>query len=87
MSIQTQEFHRHYCHHYHYQMELQKYLPLPETIDMDGETTPYEGNYIDVEDSEETSNTIYLPGYGKEGATRDDECTVDLDGNVEALIA
>jgi hypothetical protein len=28
---------------------------LPETIDIDGEITPYEGNYIEINESEETA--------------------------------
>ena len=56
---------------------LEEDVLLPETIDIVGEITPHEGNYIDVDDSEETT-TIDLDG--EVGATQG-EWTVDSDGD------
>ncbi len=50
---------------------------LPKIWDIVGEITPYKGNYVDVDDSEETT-TIDLDG--EVGATQD-EVTVDSDGD------
>jgi len=57
--------------------DLEEDVLLPETIDIVGEITPHEGDYIDVDDPEETTT---IDSDGEVGATQD-EWTVDSDGD------
>ena len=56
---------------------------LPKIWDMVGEKTPYEGNYIDEDDDENTTNTIDHPDGDDDGVVGGNG-TVNPDGDVNA---
>jgi len=56
---------------------------LPETIDVDGEITPDNGDEVVVEEDDSEENPT-VDTNGEEGTTLNDEPTIDENGEVEA---